>query len=245
MIGENNEILKNGEINCRIGHTVKLFKIQAQERSGNFRETKTEGIEWPRDALWTIMKTVENQKLQIEEAKLANGEAPNDVTAWSSEIEEQQAAVDEEIAQLTKQLNDLIPDSTLEAKQCEKELVKKARGKELDLEKSQLEFKLDYERKIESRSSSSAKIARLPKLVITKFGVTLTDWPRFWNQFEAEIDRSDVPSVTKFSYLKELLEPNVRTLIDGLPFSTEGYERAKMILKSDCGKKSEIVNAYV
>ena len=56
---------------------------------------------------------------------------------------------------------------------------------------------------------------------------------------------SGVPGVTKFSYLKELLEPNVRTLIDGLPFSTEGYERAKTILKSDYGKKSEIVNAYV
>ena len=56
---------------------------------------------------------------------------------------------------------------------------------------------------------------------------------------------SGVPGVTKFSYIKELLEPNVRTLIDGLPFSTEGYERAKTILKSDYGKKSEIVNAYV
>ena len=55
--------------------------------------------------------------------------------------------------------------------------MEKARGKELDLEKAQLEFKLDYERNIdsESGSSSSAKIARLPKLVITIFGVTLTD----------------------------------------------------------------------
>ena len=155
------------------------------------------------------MKTVENQKFQIEQAKLANGEAPNDVTGWSSEIEEQQAAADEEIAQLTKQLNDLIPGLTLEAKQCEKERVEKAQGKELNLEKAQLEFKLDYERKIESGSSTSAKTPRLPKLVITKFGLTLTDWPRLWNEFEAEIDRSDVPGVTKFSYLKELLEPNV------------------------------------
>ena len=118
-------------------------------------------------------------------------------------------------------------------------------GERIRFRKSTVGVKLEYERKIESGSSSSAKIARLPKLVITKFGVTSADWPRFWNQFEAEIDRSDVPSVTKFSYFKELLEPNVRTLIDGLPFSTEGYERAKMILKSDCGKKSEIVNAYV
>ena len=75
--------------------------------------------------------------------------------------------------------------------------------------------------------------------------MTFTDWPRFWNQFEAEIDRSDVPGVTKFSYLKELLEPKVRALIDGLQFLTEGYERAKKIVKSDYGKKSEIVNTYV
>lgn len=33
--------------------------------------------------------------------------------------------------------------------------------------------------------------------------------------------------------------------IDGLPFTTEGYERAKNILVSEYGKTSEIVNAYV
>ena len=49
----------------------------------------------------------------------------------------------------------------------------------------------------------------------------------------------------KFAYLKELLQPQVRADIDGLPFSTEGYERAKNILKSEYGKISEIVNAYV
>ena len=33
--------------------------------------------------------------------------------------------------------------------------------------------------------------------------------------------------------------------IEGLPFSTEGYERAKNILKSTYGKDSEVINAYV
>ena len=61
----------------------------------------------------------------------------------------------------------------------------------------------------------------------------------------AEVNRAEVAQVTKFSYLKELLEPKVRTTIDGLPFTTEGYERAKNILKTKYGKTSEIVNAYV
>ena len=59
------------------------------------------------------------------------------------------------------------------------------------------------------------------------------------------MDRAEVAQVTKFSYLKELLEPKVRTTIDGLPFTTEGYGRAKNILKTKYGKTSEIVNAYV
>ena len=51
--------------------------------------------------------------------------------------------------------------------------------------------------------------------------------------------------VTKFAYLKELLEPKVRQRIDGLQFTTEGYERAKKILKTEYGKVSEIVNTYI
>lgn len=51
--------------------------------------------------------------------------------------------------------------------------------------------------------------------------------------------------MTKFSYLKELVDPKVKTAIDGLPFTTEGYRRAKNILESKYGQMSEIVNAYV
>ena len=41
------------------------------------------------------------------------------------------------------------------------------------------------------------------------------------------------------------MDPKVRSTIDGLPFTTEGYERAKNILKTKYGDDSEIVNAYV
>ena len=93
-------------------------------------------------------------------------------------------------------------------------------------------------------SPAPGKSAKLPKLVISKFSGELTDWPHFWNQFEAEIDLSEVAAVTKFSYLKELVNPKVKTAIDGLPFTTEGYQRAKNILKSKYGQMSEIVNTY-
>ena len=52
-------------------------------------------------------------------------------------------------------------------------------------------------------------------------------------------------AVTKFSYLKELVDPKVKTAIDSLPFRTEGYQQAKNILESKYGQTREIVNTYV
>ena len=51
--------------------------------------------------------------------------------------------------------------------------------------------------------------------------------------------------MTRFAYLKELLEPKIRQKIDGLQFTTEGCERAKNIVKAEYGKVSEIVNKYI
>ena len=115
--------------------------------------------------------------------------------------------------------------------------------------RKKLEMKLEYEKKSEEfkkgkQGEPNGSHAKLPKLSITKFDGTFEQWLPFWNKFCAEIDSTDLPLVTKFAYLKELIQPKVRADIDGLPFSTEGYERAKNILKSEYGKTSEIINAY-
>jgi hypothetical protein len=68
---------------------------------------------------------------------------------------------------------------------------------------------------------------------VTKFNGNFENWLPFWNTFEAEIDKSDVPSVTTFAFLKEWLEPKVRAEIEGLPFTSEGYQRAKNIIKNE------------
>ena len=52
---------------------------------------------------------------------------------------------------------------------------------------------------------------KLPKLIISKPEGTNLDWLRFWSQFETEIDRHDIATLSKFSYLQELLIPNVKS----------------------------------
>ena len=45
--------------------------------------------------------------------------------------------------------------------------------------------------------------------------------------------------------MKELLVPRVRATIDGLPFTSERYARAKNILKTKYGRPSEVANAHI
>lgn len=56
-------------------------------------------------------------------------------------------------------------------------------------------------------SALKATTTKLPELVITQFSGKYTDWLRFLGQFKAEIDNSEVSNITKFSYLKELVDP--------------------------------------
>ena len=234
---------------------LKLLTFTQGKTTGIVGKANTEGIERHPDALRAIVKRIESVKTQIEQAKLESGVQVDQLPKWSAGVEAQQATVDEEITYLSQTLVQINYKASLEAKKCEEELAERDRDKQLQFERAQLEQKLEFEKKMEEARKSNMgqvaaspapmKSAKLPKLVITKFSGELTDWPRFWNQFEAEISRTEVAAVTKFSYLNELVGPKVKTAIDGVPFTTEGYQRAKNILKSKYGQMSEIVNAYV
>ena len=109
------------------------------------------------------------------------------------------------------------------------------------------EMKLDMEKKNEDKDiivNSNIQV-KLSKLAITKFEGTHLDWFRFWNQFETEIDKVEISAISKFSYLKEFLVPKLRALIDGLPFTPEGYARTKSILLAKFGKPSETAAAHI
>ena len=163
------------------------------------------------------------------------------MSQWSRAIEAEQTSADENVAYLRKWLTEYKQKESLSEKEGQQVHLEQSRKDQLEFERTQLEMRLAYEKKIEETkgnhakttqptSAQAAKTAKLPKLVITKFRGELTDWPRFWSQFETEIDKAEIAGVTKYSYLKELVDPKIRTEIDGLPYSSEGYERAKNIL---------------
>ena len=62
------------------------------------------------------------------------------------------------------------------------------------------------------------------------------DWQRFCGQFTESIEKSGLASIAKFSYLRELLGDKVKREVESLPFTPEGYNRAKAILEEKYGK---------
>jgi hypothetical protein len=149
-------------------------------------------------------------------------------------VESQIAVVDEDIVYLSNCLD--------EVEQAE---IDKGRKQQIEFERELFEQKLHFKEMelkkstpLENQSTEKALTAKLPKLSITKFNGEYIDWNRFWNQFIEEIDKSVMALITKLSYLKEFVEPKVRKSIDGLPFTVEGYNRAKSILEERYGKES-------
>lgn len=70
-------------------------------------------------------------------------------------------------------------------------------------EKQELEDGLMTKEKHSKEVGSSSPIkAKLSKLVITKSNWTHINWIRFWNQFQAEMDKSNLPSKFFFTYKK-------------------------------------------
>ena len=181
-------------------HSLKPFS----KHNGNL-----EGVERHLNTLRSATKRVDECKVQVEQAKIANGESFEEVTEWSLGVENKQTAADVNIEYLKNCLAEGKQRDDLLAKETEEAILQESRKKQLEFARTQLEMKLAYEKKIEKAKMSHAKTTehsphqmkttKLPKLVIAKFRGELTDWPRFWSQFEAEVDRVEVPGVTKYS----------------------------------------------
>ena len=124
----------------------------------------------------------------------------------------------------------------------ETELIAQQREDQLKFERLQLEQKLSLEQRYGSKSETGHD--KLPKLGITSFAGNREKWLCVWNTFVAELESFNISPITKFAYLKKYVETNIRGFINGLPLTSEAYERAKNILETEYGSVCDIVNAY-
>lgn len=81
---------------------------------------------------------------------------------------------------------------------------------EMEIEKMDMNRKT-YEIRVKFvQCEEGVAIIKLQRRKVTKFEGKTLGWFQFWNQFENEIVKADINPVSKFSYLKKLLMPNIR-----------------------------------
>lgn len=97
--------------------------------------------------------------------------------------------------------------------------------------------------RIRKKNSNKDSKCKLPKLVILQFNGTHIDDFIFWNQFETQIDKSGLSSVTKLLNLKKVVISKEWLLIDGLPWNTRNI--AKNILSSKFWKPNELPGPHI
>ena len=99
----------------------------------------------------------------------------------------------------------------------------------------------------ESDSDSSAiKVpVKLPKLELPKYTGVLTEWQSFWDRFEALVDGTEIPIISKFCYLQSLLVGEAKSVIQGLSQTAANYPIACKLLKERFGKPERIVFAHI
>ena len=249
----------------------KNAQLQSKLKTSNFRWKKTRDVlkkddrtlfERHRVSVEALVTTVGKLKESIEEQKFTNGEEDDEaVQEWADEIEQvinEGDACIRELAERIEQIDRNLKHASVlyeykrevelekEKMVQQQEAINRAHGEELEFEKKKLELKQGQTEPPENvHVQMASNVVRMPKLVITKFDETQQDWLRFWGQFESGIYESSAPEVTKFSYLKELVNLKVQNFIDGLPFTPEGYHKAKDLLTRRYGKGSKVVGTCV
>ena len=222
---------------------LKQLERTEEKTDGVFKGGKRSAIERQLLNLKELITEVDNARRALEalkiEAKISDGEISDWNDIISAELEEADSHI--------QNVEEWLALRKLEAEKQERE---DKMPFEIKLHETKLKLQENLQLKAGTQKSSMETSAtgceaKLPKLVITKFNGTYVDWPRFWGQYSETIDKSNVPPVTKFAYLRELLDARVGKTIEALSHSAEGYNRAIAILKDRFGKQSEIVKAFV
>ena len=191
---------------------------------------------------------------QLEGMKLDSGVSPRDVRQWKkdkknefSPLVQEKIKLSETLSAKQKQEEDEIERANWETRREREERVtreKQEQEKQFWEEKFRAELRV-AEQKLEMETAAKATHAKLPKLKITPFKGTPTDWVRFENMFVTQVHDKPITPEEKFGYLLEMVTPTVRGKIGNLKPSEIGYKRAWERLKTEYGQNKLVVNAHV
>ena len=198
---------------------------------------------------------------QTEELKIDNGKTPRSVRQWKKETRAKYSALIEDKEKIVQQLKEKQEKAYDEAelrrlelkdKQFQQEEQRRAeireaqeeRERQLWQERHEAELRMT-QRKIAIEKTARSSAAKLPKLKITPFNGTPTDWVRFENMFLTLVHEKASTAEEKYGFLLEMVSPKVREKIANLKPGEVGYKIAWERLKSEYGHPKHVINAHM
>ena len=169
---------------------------------------------------------------ELQELLDDNSTSQELLEAAVSDFDKRLSSLDEQQAQFELELEDL---SELEADIEETDKFRRSARKICAEAAKRLKTDSDESDNVSTSSKDNTEV-KLPRLELPKFSGELTDWQSFWDRFEALVNQSDLPVISKFSYLQSLLQGEALSVIQGLPFTTANYEVACDLLKERFGR---------
>ena len=153
--------------------------------------------------------------------KLEFGVSARDVRQWKKDKKNGVSPFIQEKDKLSEILstkqgesNDEIKRRNWEAKREREECVARERQQEEEKFREKFEAELRMaEKKLVMETAAKATHTKLPKLRITPFKGTSSDWVRFENMFVRQVHSRPVSGEKQFGYLLEMVVPKVRERI--------------------------------
>ena len=96
-----------------------------------------------------------------------------------------------------------------------------------------------------SSVSVTAAQAKLPRLNLPEFDGNIVEWFSFWEAFSVNVDSTDLPDVTKLTYLRSLLKGEAKKSVDGLALTSESYAATCELLKQRFGRKDLVIFSHI
>ena len=191
---------------------------------------------------------------RMEELKIDEGISPRTVRQWKKDVKAKHSHLISEAEKLRKEINREKRDVSDEFErrklredtERERLILRERHEQERQMweEKMAAELRLTQE-KLELEKTNKETYAKLPKLKISPFNGTYSDWVRFENMFVTQVEKKPISDEEKFGYLLEMVIPKIRDRISNLRPGTIGYRTAWERLKKEFGHTKAVVNAHM
>ena len=237
-------VMSSGSVRRKLGPARKRLKDRINEVGLLLQDEDTARLKQIRSKL--VSNKEYHEKLTAELAELVGAADDADEDAIIETELDRCTELELDANEMYTNLNDFLSERDKVGGDV---LMQQKESDKLDREIEKLKVETEYTRalleKLGGDNEKVARPAKLPRLTLPTFDGKITEWPSFWDSFNATINSSkEISDVDKFKYLSSCLQGEAKETLKGFSLTDKQYEPAMKHLKSRYDDKGYIIQTY-